>query len=434
MHRYIADHLLTMSTEDISPISPGIVDVAAGRIAWSGPAPEAPSRTGLTTHRIAGILMPGMINTHCHTPMVLLRGMGDGLPTDRWLREIMWPREARLTPEDVRAGMRMGAAELLLNGVTTSVEMYFYPQSIAEAADEIGLRCTIAAPVIDQAQLAGYGSWETQLDEALEIRAAWAASDRIVIALGPHDPTLPEACLRQVASTAQETGMLIHMHVAEDRANVAAMHQLSRGSTPAYLESIGILDADFLAAHAVWMTDDDLTMFARNGVSVAHCPVSNTKGAAGVARVVDMQAAGINVTIATDGPASHHRLDLFEEMRMAIRLARVTSGDADDFPAARALRMVTADAADAIGRPDLGRLVVGSRADMVAIAGSTPALNPVVPGEDDPISRIVWSGSPAAISAVWVAGDKVVDQGAMTRVDLPQLTAELTAAATRLAG
>ncbi len=146
-----------------------------------------------------------------------------------------------------------------------------------------------------------------------------------------------------------------------------------------------------------------------------------------------MQAAGIDVAIATDGPASHHRLDLFEEMRMAIRLARVTSGDADDFPATRALRMVTADAADAIGRPDLGRLIVGSPADMVAIAGSTPALNPVVPGQDDPASRIVWSGSPAAISAVWVAGEKLVDQGSMIKADLSQLLARVTASATRLA-
>jgi len=433
MQRYMADHLLTMSSEDVGPISPGVVDVQEGRIAWSGPASEAPSRSDLTTHRISGVLMPGMINTHCHTPMVLLRGMGDGLPTDRWLREVMWPREAKLTPDDVYTGMRMGSAELLLNGVTTSVEMYFYPQSIAEAADEIGLRCVVAAPIIDQAQLSLYGSWEAQLTEALEIRTTWASSDRIDIALGPHDPTLPEPCLRQVTSTAQDTGMLVHMHVAEDRTNVAAMRELSRGSSAAYLESIGMLDTDFLAAHAVWMSDEDLTIFARNGVSVAHCPCSNTKAASGAARVVDMQANGINVTIATDGPASHRRLDLFEEMRTAIRLARVTSGNADDFPAERALRMVTSDAADAIGRPDLGRLVAGSPADMVAIAESAPAFNPIIPGQDDPISRIVWSGSPAAISAVWVAGEKLVDQRSMTKADLPQLIADLEASAKRLA-
>lgn len=364
--------------------------------------------------------------------MVLLRGMGDGLPTDRWLREVMWPREARLTPDDVHAGMRMGSAELLLNGVTTSVEMYFHPQSIAEAADEIGLRCIVAAPIIDQPQLAHFGSWEAQLDAALEIQATWAASDRIAIALGPHDPTLPESCLRQVASTAQDTGMLVHMHVAENQANVEEMLELSRGSTSTYLESIGMLDADFLAAHAVWMSDEDLTIFARNRVAVAHCPCSNSQSASGIARVADMQAEGINVAIATDGP-TQGRLDLFEEMRTAIRLARITSGNADAFPAVHALRMVTADAADAIGRPDLGRLSAGSPADMVAITGSTPALNPVIPGQDDPASRIVWSGSPAAISAVWVAGEKLVDQGSMTKVDLPQLLTRVTASATRLA-
>ena len=253
------------------------------------------------------------------------------------------------------------------------------------------------------------------------------------VAFGPHDPTLTEAALRRIGETASEEGMLVHIHLTENQADVAALEELVGTTGPTYLESIGLFDAEVLAAHAVWLTDDDIARLAGHAVAVAHCPCSNTKHASGIARVEDMIDAGITVGIATDGPASHHRLDLFEEVRTAIRLARVKSGNPQGLPAASALRMVTADAADAIGRLDLGRLVPGSWADMVAINGSSPALNPVLPAEDDAISRIVWSGSPNAISAVWVAGEKLVDQGALARVDMRQLGSDSLASAERLA-
>jgi 5-methylthioadenosine/S-adenosylhomocysteine deaminase len=431
--RYIADQLITMAEADSKPIVDGAVDVEAGRIVWSGPVAEAPKHPDVATHHISGILMPGMVNTHAHSPMVLLRGMGEGLPVERWLREVMWPREAKVTDADVLAGMRMGAAELLLNGVTTSVEMYFRPQAVAEAANDIGLRCLVAAAVIDQEQLIEFGSWESQVEQVLELRERWTSSDLVDIAFGPHDPTLSERCLRHIAATANDAGMLVHIHLTENPADVAALKELTGTTGPAYLESIGMFEPSVLAAHAVWLSDEDIETLARNEVAVAHCPCSNTKHASGIARVEDMIKSGVRVSIATDGPASHHRMDLFEEMRTAIRLARVKSGDPQALLATRALRMVTAGAADTIGRPDLGRLVAGAAADMVAIDGSALALNPVLPDQDDVVSRIVWSGSPAAISAVWVAGEKLVDRGSMTRVDVSQLAVESLASAVRLA-
>ena len=143
MERYTADLLLTCSDEHPQPISGGAVDVEGGRVVWAGPARQAPPRPEATVTRIDGILMPGMIDIHCHTPMVLLRGAGEGLPVERWLREVMWPREAKLTSEDVRIGMAAGAAELLANGITTSVEMYFYGDAVARGADDAGLRCLV---------------------------------------------------------------------------------------------------------------------------------------------------------------------------------------------------------------------------------------------------------------------------------------------------
>lgn len=428
------DHLLTMSDAHPAWIADGAVDVEDGRVAWVGSADEAPPGPAESVEHIRGILMPGMVDTHAHSPMVLLRGIGEGLPVDRWLREVMWPREGRITPEDAAAGMRMGAVELLLNGVTTSVEMYFQPQALAEAIDDIGIRCLIAAAVIDQGQLSRFGSWQQQIDDVLALAERWSSHDRIDVAFGPHDPTLPEACLRSIAETAGRTDMLVHTHVVENEADVAAIQTIAGTTAPAYLESIGMLEPRFLAAHAVWMTDADIEIFARNDVAVAHCPCSNMKHGSGIARVEDMVGAGVGVAIATDGPASHHRLDLFEEMRTAIRLARVSGGGADALPAPRALRMVTADAADAIGRDDLGRIEAGSWADMVALDPDTIALNPVVDGDDDPVSRVVWSGSPAAIAGVWVAGERLVDHGRLTRLDIADIVANAHAAAVRLAG
>ena len=435
MERYTAGLLLTMSDEHPQPISGGVVDVDGGRVVWTGPAAQAPPRPEAPVTRIDGILMPGMIDIHCHTPMVLLRGAGDGLPVERWLREVMWPREAKLTSEDVRAGMAAGAAELLANGITTSVEMYFYGDAVAQGADDAGLRCLVTAPVIEDEALPGLGPWEEQLEEAAAAGEKWASNPRIEVGIGPHAAySVSERCLRRIAGLARDTGMLVHIHVNEEEWEDGAIRERTGRPATEYLESIGLLEARALAAHAVWMTDRDIEVFARNRVAVAHCPCSNAKHGAGIARVDDMAAAGLRLGIATDGPAGHHRLDLFEEMRTAVRLSRVHRRDARGFPPERALRMVTSAAADAIDRPDLGRLEEGAWADMLALDAGHPPLHPVVPGEDDPVSRIVWSGSPAAVRTVWAAGRKVVEDGEVTTVDRGALLSELDRRAQRLAG
>ena len=432
MDRFVADVLLTMADEHSAPIRRGAVDVEQGRVVWSGPVDSAPE-SDATVHQVDGILMPGMVDIHCHTPMLLLRGAGEGLPVDRWLHEVMWPREAKLTADDVRAAMRVGAAELISNGITTSVEMYFHGQAVAEAASGVGMRSVVTAPIIEDPQLSGFGRWEDQVDEMLAMAERWATDDLIEVGLGPHAAwSVSEACLRRLSEVAAETGMLVHIHVAEQEWEDAAVRQKTGLAAPAYLDSLGLLDGRFLAAHGVWLSDEDISLLGHKQASVAHCPCSNTKHASGVARVADMTAAGIKVGIATDGPASHHRLDLFEEMRTAIRIARITSGDAQQFGTDTALWMTTAGAADAIGRHDLGRLTPGARADMVALSGSS-ALHPVIEEEDDPIARVVWSGSPGAVTDVWVGGNPVVESGAVTTIDRAAAVRELDERAERLA-
>lgn len=432
MDRYIADQLITMAEGTATPASPGVVDVDHGRVAWSGLASKAPEREHIPIHHVPGILIPGLVNTHCHTPMVLMRGLGEGLPVHRWLREVMWPLEAKLNPDDVRIGMKAGAAEQLLNGVTTSLEMYFYSEGIGAGVQEIGSRCLIAAPVITQESFSHFGTWERQLDDALTLRDTYATSDHIIVGIGPHDPTIPEECLRSISELALEHDMLVSTHVAENTGDVAAIQDIAGTSVVSYLESIGSLEPRFIAAHGVCLPDGDIELFANHNASVAHCPCSNMKHGSGIARVIDMMNAGVNVSIATDGPASHHRLDMFEEMRTAVRLARVRSEDAEVLSGSYALAMATSNAADAIGWPDIGRLTAGSWADMVALSPDTPALNPLITSIDQPAERVVWSGSPGAISAVWVAGVKLVEDGHLVRVDMDQLTAAANQVAERL--
>ena len=475
MDRYLCDVLVTMDGPVDAvpePIIDGAVDVDDdGRIAWCGPASDAPDRPGegdgggtndsgdthggtndsgdthggtglgvrdggVAVHRIDGILMPSLINAHCHTPMVLLRGAGEGLPVDRWLHEVMWPRESKLTPGDVRAGMRLGAAEMLANGITTSVEMYFAGQAMAEAAEQAGMRCLVTPGVIEDPDFTLTGPWPDQIDEMVALRDRWAGSDLIDVGMAAHAAySVSRECLTAIAERAAEAGMPVHIHLAEQQWEDAAVRERSGGrAAPEYLETLGLLDGDVIAAHGVWLTADDIDVLARNDTAVVHCPCSNAKHASGVAPVTDMQAAGLRLAIGTDGPASHHRLDLFEEMRTAIRTARIRSGDAQTFGPAEALRMTTAGAAEVIGQGgELGRLAPGCWADMMALSASAPALHPVIETEDDPLSRIVWSGSPGAISAVWVAGRKVVDHGQVLTVDVAEAVAEAQTRAQKLA-
>ena len=439
MDRYLCDVLVTMDGPAggvPAPVADAAVDVGDdGRITWCGPAAAAPELDPRTAVHRTGILMPSLINAHCHTPMVLLRGAGEGLPVDRWLHEVMWPRESKLTDDDVRAGMRLGAAELLANGVTTTMEMYFQGQALAEGAVDAGLRCLVTPGVIEDPDFTMAGSWRDQIDEMVALGDRWAGNPLIRAGMAAHAAySVSRECLTTIAERAADASMPVHIHLAEEQWEDGAVRELSGGlAAPEYLESLGLLEGDMIAAHGVWLSDEDIEVLARNDTAVVHCPCSNAKHASGAAPVEEMRTAGLRLAIATDGPASHHRLDLFEEMRTAIRTARIRSGDAQTFPPAEALRMTTAGAAEVLGWDELGRLAPGCWADMMALSVGEPALNPVVEGEDDPISRIVWSGSPGAISGVWVAGRKVVEEGSVLTVDVTEAVAEAEARARRLA-
>jgi 5-methylthioadenosine/S-adenosylhomocysteine deaminase len=422
----VADFRLTADAvvscdENGSLHRPGVVDVAGGRIAWVGPERDAPPHDAFV-ERLDGLLMPGLVNVHCHSPMTLFRGAAEDVPLATFLREILWPREARLTDDDVYWGMTLACAELLRAGVTSSCEMYVHEDALLQAVLDAGSRCILTPGVID---VPGWLSWRTRLDEVLAFHDREAGRhERVEVGIAAHAAyTLPREALEAVRAAADERGALVHVHLAETSDEAA---------DPALLHALGFLSGRTLAAHAVWVSDDDLARFREADVAIAHCPQSNAKLAAGVARLTDMLDLGLRVGLGTDGPSSNNDLDLWEEMRLAPLLARVTTGRADAVPADTALRLATAGGAHALGRDDVGAIVAGRWADIVHVRIDDPAFVPIV-DDRDLVSHLVWSGSSRLVRDVWVAGERVVAGGVCTTVDLERAREEVTERARRLA-
>jgi 5-methylthioadenosine/S-adenosylhomocysteine deaminase len=411
-------------------IPDAVLDVTDGRIGWVGPAADAPPADDAGVVALPGILIPGLVNAHSHAPMVLFRGQGEGLPLDRWLHEVMWPREARLTPEDVEVAMTAASAEMLRNGVTTSVEMYFFPEHIAAAAGRTGARAIIATPILP---LPGMPPFEEQLRAAVELAAAAPGDGAVEYGLGPHAAyTVPLPVLRDAAAAAREHGLLLHLHVAETATEGSALLAEHGRSVPALLAGHDVLGGRVLAAHCVHMDDADLDLWREHDVAVAHCPASNAKLASGIARLRDMLDRGIRVGIGTDGPASNDGLDLLADLRLAASLARLAGRSATALTAAEAVWLATGAAADAVGRPDLGRLEAGRRADLVHVDTRDLAFEPVGdPG--DWLAHLVWSGAGRHVRDVWVGGRKVVADRSVTTVDTDALRSDVATRAARLA-
>jgi 5-methylthioadenosine/S-adenosylhomocysteine deaminase len=418
-----------------SVLRDAVVDVdTAGRIAYVGPLASAPP-SDAPVRRLPGALLPGLVNTHAHTPMIPLRGMGGDLPLMRWLQDVMWPAESRLTAADVHNAMTSGCIELLRTGCTTSVEMYFFTDAVIDAVTSVGSRVVLTPGIIAAPGWDRVGTWEQMRDDiSARIDATGLRSgpgDRIELGYGPHAAyTLPVEALGAVAEHARQRGALMHIHVAES-ADEDRAQRASHGSVPALLEAVGALGGRVLAAHCVQLSDADVAVFAEHDVAVAHCPGSNAKLGAGIAPLLALHRAGLRVGLGTDGPASGDDLDLWAEARLAGLLARVTSQDAAALTAAELLLMATRDGAAAIGRDDIGTLESGRWADVVHVDLSDPAF--VAPEDDAQLmSNLVWAAGSRVVRDVWVAGEQVLADGEPTRVSRAAATDALRAVAARL--
>lgn len=408
-----------------------VVDIdATGRLGYVGVAADAPAFDG-EIRSLPGILLPGMVNTHAHSPMTVLRGMGGDLPLIRWLQEIIWPAEAKLTPQDIEAGMMLGSVEMLRNGITTSVEQYFQPDHMIRAVLATGIRMVLGPAVVD---VPGY-NWRAQLDEIsarIDVDGL-RPHDRIEIAYGPHSAyTLSPEALTAVAEAARSRDALLLLHVAESLGEDTVQRE-KYGSVPKLLASIGVLGGRMLSAHSVHLSDEDIALYAEHDVAVAHCPGSNAKLASGIARLPELRAAGVRVGLGTDGPASNDDLDLWEEMRLAALLARLSTMDSSVLKAADVLLLATRGGASALGRDDLGALETGRWADVVHVDVSSEAFASGLSVPDEHLlANLVWASGGRDVRDVWVGGEQVIADREPTTLDRAKIQAVAGAVTARL--
>lgn len=376
-------------------------------------------------------LLPGFVNLHTHAAMTLLRGFADDLPLMEWLTRHIWPAEQRhVSDEFVYDGSLLAFAEMIRSGTTTVNDMYFYHDAVARAGLQAGLRLRVGCSVLDfptpfAADADGY------LQRALAVRDAYHGEPLLSFALAPHAPyTVGDETFRKIITLAEQLDCGIHCHIHETRAEIEDS-QKQYGMRPLErLAGLGVLGPNLVAAHAVQLTAAEMALLARHGVHVAHNPASNLKLASGLAPVSAMRAAGVNVGLGTDGPASNNRLDMLAEMRLAALLAKGESGAANALAAGAALEMATLAGARALGLDgQIGSLAAGKLADMQAIDLSPPETQPCY----DPVSQIVYAAGREQISHVWVHGRLLMQQGVLTSLSLPPILAKAHAWRGRIA-
>jgi 5-methylthioadenosine/S-adenosylhomocysteine deaminase len=429
--RLEADAVFTVDRDD-TVLAPGAVEIDEGRISWVGDPWQEPPASGTEVRRLGGLLMPGLVNCHGHSPMTLLRSAGDGLPLDRWLHESIWPREARLEDQDVYWGMVLGAAELLCNGVTTTCEQYRHPAAVVDAVLQAGIRTMYTPAIFDVPDAGPDGTWEALLAAACAVADAEAGKHELLqMGFGPHAAyTVPPEGLRTIASEARARDALLQIHLSETVAECEVVRDRYGMSAPALLASEGVLEGRVLAAHAVWLDDADLALLAEHDVAVAHCPGSNGKLGSGIAPLRALLDRGVRVGLGTDGPASNDDLHLWDEMRLAPLLARAVAGDPDVLSSAAALRLATRGGGEALGLA-VGALEVGRPADLIRLRTDDVRFTPAL-SDAELLGHLVWAGAGYLVTDVWVGGAPAVEQGRCTTVDVARARAEVSQRARRL--
>ncbi len=390
------------ATDRVIPV--GAVAIDADHIVAVGPADEI-LKTYDPVERIdvgGQVILPGLINTHTHAPMVLYRGLADDLALMDWLNKYIFPAEgATVSPDFVRIGTRLAALEMIESGTTTFADMYYFEDDIAETTHEAGLRAVLGQSVI-KFPVKDAPTPEDALVRAEVFINKWKADPLITPAVAPHAPyTLEAPTLKAVRALANKYNVPMLIHLAETRDEMKIIQDAHHMSPTQYLESLGVWEGKSLAAHAVWLDDEDMTTLAKRGVGLAHNPESNMKLASGIAAVPKWLEHGIHAGLGTDGAASNNDLDMFEAMREAAFLHKVATMNPQTLPARQALELATRRGAEALGMADrIGSLEPGKQADLITVAMDGARQTPMF----DPMSHLVYVTRGDDVRTTIVAG------------------------------
>lgn len=368
----------------------------------------------------------GMVNTHGHVSMTLLRSYADDMALMDWLENKIWPIEAKMNAKDIYWGAMLGIAEMLKSGTTCFADMYCFMDDVARAVAETGIRANLSRGLIGLAP-----DKDDKLAENTQLVKDWQGYDngRIRITYGPHAPyTCPVEYLQKVIEAAQANNAEIQMHLCETKGEVENCIK-EHGVTPIKLmDQLGMFEQGTIAAHCVYLTEDDMDIMAAKNVRVAHNPQSNLKLASGIAPVARMLEKGICVGLGTDGASSNNNLDMLEECRAAAMLHKTTTLNPLAVPAAKAWDMATANGAKVLGYDELGKLSVGQRADIVLWNMHKPYWYP----RHNKLSLLVYAANSSDADTVIVNGKVVLQNGSMTLFDEEKIYAEANLRAQKL--
>ena len=426
------DHVVTMDS-DGTVLENAAVAVSEGLIVAIGDAEDIDAAYR-AQERLDGnnkVVLPGLINGHSHAAMTLLRGVADDLALMDWLNNYIFPAEVEFVDaEFVRIGTQLACWEMIRGGTTTFVDMYYYPDVIAEVVETCGMRAYVSATVIDQRSPDAENAADS-LDKGVRFAERWkGVSSRITPIFGPHaNYTLNAEQLAATRAAANEAGVPISIHMSESPFEVQYSKDTYGDTTINLMESIGFLDGPTIGAHVVWPTEQEISILAERQVGVIHNPTSNMKIASGIAPISDMLAAGVRVGLGTDGAASNNDLDMWEEMRLASFLQKVEQMNPEVMSAATVLTMATRGGAEAIGLGGaIGELKVGMKADLIQVDFSDVHHVPTY----DVVSHLVFVTDEQDVSSVVVDGRLLMRDREMLTIDTERVAAEARELAARI--
>lgn len=379
-------------------------------IADIGPTVEA-------DHTIDGsklALLPGLVNTHTHAAMTLLRSYADDMELHEWLQEEIWPIEAKLSPDDIYWGTRLACLEMVKSGTTCFNDMYFHLDMQAKAVRDSGMRAVLSEGFIDFLKPEVGEELLTKTTKLIgDVRKL--NSDRIKPALGPHAIyTVSKESLQKIKEISDDEDLLVHFHLSETKEEVDNCIKEYGKSPVGFLDEIGFLGPRLIAAHSVWLDEKEIATLAKAGVKASHNPVSNMKLAVGKAiPYASMRKAGLNISLGTDGCASNNNLDMFESMKFAALLQKFSSNDSTMMPANETFRLATANGAQALGF-DAGVVEVGKLADLILVDTRLPSFHP----NHDLISNVVYSANGSCVDTVICDGKILMREGVVKDQDM----------------
>ena len=393
------------------------VVVRDGRIVAVSPRAEATRRFQCreTLELPHHLLIPGLVNAHGHAAMSLLRGIADDYDLNTWLSDYIWPMEARWVCEDfVRDGTDLALAEMIRGGTTCFADQYFFPEQIAAASHDAGIRGQVGFPILDFAT-AWAKDGDACIHKGLQLHDNYRNHDLIRIAFAPHSTyTVAESLFERIAVYANELDNRVHIHVQETAEEVTNALR-DRGERPLQtLHRLGLLTANTQCVHMVALNEEDMDLVADTRAHVVHCPKSNLKLGSGISPVAELLDKGINVALGTDGAASNNSLDMLSEMQFAALLAKGINRDPTVLGTHQVLRMATINGARALGMEDIiGSVEVGKSADLVAIDLSGLGQQPL----HNPASQLCYTNISQQVSHSWVAGKALLDGGELTTLN-----------------